>query len=134
MVAKKKATETTWNAGWREIGGIRKYYRSRWEANYARLLQFQLERGEIAKWEHEPETFWFDAIKRGTRSYLPDFRVTGLDGSVTYHEVKGWMDPRSRTKLKRMKKYHPHIKLVVVDSKVYKSLTKNANVIIPGWE
>ena len=28
----------SWKQGWREIGGIRKYYRSRWEANYARYL------------------------------------------------------------------------------------------------
>jgi len=124
----------TWKAAWREIGGQRKYFRSRWEANYARWLQWRKERGEITAWEHEAETFWFDAIKRGCRTYLPDFRVTELNGSFTYHEVKGWMDPKSVTKLKRMKKYHPHIVMILVDGPKYKQLTKNAGLIIPGWE
>ena len=88
-------------SGWREIGGIRKYYRSRWEANYARYLEFLKVNGEIEKWEHEPETFWFEGIKRGVMSYLPDFRVTEKNGDIVFHEVKGWMDARSITKIKR---------------------------------
>lgn len=124
----------SWKAAWREIGGIRKYYRSRWEANYARWLQWRKERGEIANWEHEPETFWFEGIKRGCVSYLPDFRVTELDGSLTYYEVKGWMDSRSKTKLRRMKKYHPQVKLIVVGVKEYKAFAKSAKLFIVGWE
>ena len=102
-------TKTTWKAAWHTIGGVKKYYRSRWESNYAKYLQFLLEHGNISKWEHEPETFWFNKIMRGCRSYLPDFRVTYPNGEVIYHEVKGWFDERSRTKLKRMAKYHPSI-------------------------
>ena len=58
----------TWKAGWREIAGRRIYFRSRWEANYARYLQWLKDRGEIVDWEYEPETFWFEKIKRGVRS------------------------------------------------------------------
>jgi len=65
----------SWGCGWRVIGGIRKYYRSKWEANYARYLEWLKSKGEIQGWLHEPETFWFDGIKRGCLSYLPDFRV-----------------------------------------------------------
>jgi len=125
---------TTWKSAWREIGGINKYYRSRWEANYARYLEFLKLNGNIKSWEHEPETFWFEAIKRGTRSYLPDFRVTNIDGSIEYHEVKGWMDDRSKTKLSRMKKYHPKIKLILIDAKQYKLIEKQVNKIVPLWE
>lgn len=124
----------TWKADWREIGGVRKYYRSRWEANYARYLEWLKQRGIIKNWEHEPQTFWFDAVKRGTRSYLPDFRVTELNGAVVFHEVKGWMDERSKTKLKRMKKYHPHIKLIVIDKTVYASIASKVARLIEGWE
>jgi hypothetical protein len=124
----------SWKAGWREIGGVRKFYRSRWEANYARYLQWLKERGEIADWKHEAETFWFDAIKRGVRSYLPDFRVTETSGAIAYHEVKGWMDDRSRTAIRRMEKYHPDTKLVVIDSKQYRSLASQLRGLIPGWE
>lgn len=124
----------SWKCGWRTIGGIRKYYRSRWEANYARYLQMLLENGDFSKWEHEPETFWFEGIKRGSVSYLPDFRVTRNDGTVYYVEVKGWMDKRSKTKLKRMKKYHPEVEIELVDSKRYQALARTAGKVVPGWE
>jgi hypothetical protein len=126
--------KTTWKQGWREIGGKNKYYRSRWEANYARYLDLLKGQKQIAEWEHEPETFWFEEIKRGCRSYLPDFRVTNLDGSIEYHEVKGWFDDRSKTKLKRMAKYHPHIKLRVIAKKEYSILVKQCSGIIKDWE
>lgn len=124
----------SWGAAWREIGGTRKYYRSKWEANYARYLQWLLEKGEIKEWKHEPETFWFEGIKRGCLSYLPDFRVVENNGSVVYHEVKGWMDDRSKTKIKRMAKYHPNVKLIVIDAKGYASLKKTIQPFIKDWE
>ncbi len=49
------------------------YFRSRWERNWARYLNFLVQHGEITGWEYEPKTFWFHKIKRGTRSYKPDF-------------------------------------------------------------
>lgn len=124
----------SWKAAWREIGGQRKYFRSRWEANYARYLEWMRGLGKVTSWEHEPETFWFDGIKRGAVSYLPDFRVVFPDGRVEYHEVKGWMDARSKTKIKRMKKYHPTTKLVVIDSKGYRALARAVSGLIVGWE
>jgi len=124
----------SWKADWREIGGLRKYYRSRWEANYARYLQWLLENKQIQKWEHEPQTFWFEGIKRGVMSYLPDFRIIENDGSVVFHEVKGWMDDRSKTKIKRMAIYYPNVKLIVIDSKLYKSLEKKAKLFVKDWE
>src|SRR4051812_46374772 len=71
-----------------------------------------------AVWEYEPDTFWFEKIKRGVRSYLPDF--IDMNGT-SYHEVKGWMDPKSVTKIKRMANY-PAVKLVVITGKEYKSV------------
>jgi hypothetical protein len=124
----------TWRASWREIGGKRKYFRSRWEANYARYLQWLKENGEIKEWEHEPETFWFDGIKRGCVSYLPDFRVTENDNSISYHEVKGWMDDRSKTKIARMAKYHPSIMLIVICAKQYRAIARRISALIDGWE
>ena len=82
------------------------FFRSAWEANYARYLNWLQQGGYIDRWEYEPVTFWFEKIKRGTRSYKPDFQV--WEGQKTYFvEVKGYMDPQSRTKLKRMVKYFP---------------------------
>lgn len=124
----------SWKCGWREIGGTRKFYRSKWEANYAYYLQWLKEKGQILDWKHEPKTFWFDGIKRGCVSYLPDFLVTELSGSEAYHEVKGWMDDRSVTKIKRMAKYHPNVKLIVIDKKGYAALKRSVQGIVPGWE
>jgi hypothetical protein len=124
----------SWKAGWRDIGDFRKYYRSAWEANYARYLQWLKEKKQILDWAHEPETFWFEGIKRGCLSYLPDFRVTEINGNVSYHEVKGWMDARSKTTIRRMKKYHPNVRLIVVDAPKYKLLASQISMLIDGWE
>lgn len=126
--------KASWKAGWREIGGVRKYYRSRWEANYARYLHLIHANNEIASWLHEPTTFWFEAIKRGTRSYLPDFLVTAHDGSEVYHEVKGWMDDASKTKLKRMRIYHPQVVIKLIERKEYMEIGKQYASQIPDWE
>lgn len=125
---------TSWKAGIRNIGGKDKYYRSRWEANYARYLEWLKKWGHIEDWQHEPETFWFEGVKRGNVSYLPDFKVTEKNGNIVYHEVKGWMDDGSKTKIKRMAKYHPHIKLLVIDSAAYRILARKMASIIQEWE
>lgn len=123
-----------WKASWHEFGGKRNYFRSRWESNYGRYLQWLKKHGEIADWEHEPDTFWFEGIKRGCVSYLPDFKVTNNDGSIEYHEVKGYMDAKSKTKIKRMAKYHPDVKLVVIDKKPYKEIQRKVGRFVSGWE
>lgn len=125
---------TTWKAGWREIGGVNKYYRSRWEANYARYLEWLKGIGQISGWAHEPQVFWFDGVKRGCVSYLPDFKVIENDGSEAFHEVKGWMDDRSKTKIRRMAKYHPGVRLIVIDAKAYEAIRKKVQPIIKEWE
>lgn len=120
-------------AGYREdLGNI--YFRSAWEANYARYLNWLIEKGQINRWEYESDTFWFDKIKRGVRSYKPDFKVWDRPESDPYYvEVKGWMDAKSKTKLKRMTKYHPDVRVDLFGAKEYRALKKWSN-LIPGWE
>ena len=132
--AREGRQKASWANGWREIGGKKNYYRSRWEANYARYLEWLKSRGEIADWAYEPETFWFEAIKRGVRSYKPDFRVWESDGSSKLHEVKGWMDARSKTTLKRMAKYHPQEEIVLIKEAQYKAIRLQVMHLIDGWE
>lgn len=126
--------KASWRAGWREVGGQRCYFRSAWEANYGRYLEWLREKGEIFAWAHEPETFWFEKIKRGVRSYKPDFRVTEIGGGIAYHEVKGWMDDRSKTCIARMRRYYPAVRLVVVDGRGYRAIRAKVAGIINGWE
>lgn len=104
-------------AGWHTVGEQRVYFRSKAEHRHALHLEMLRRAGVIAKWEHEPERFDFAGIRRGTTSYLPDFRVTYADGRVEYHEVKGWLDPKSKTQLARMKRYHPSVRVVLVNAK-----------------
>ena len=114
-----------------DLGGM--YFRSRWEANYARYLNWLKEQGEIKNWEYEPETFVFHGATRGALSYTPDFVITEKDGAVVYHEVKGWMDSKSKTKLKRMEKFYPEIKITVIDEPAYNAI-KKFSALIPEWE
>lgn len=111
------------------------YFRSSWEANYARYLNWLMANGNLYKWEYEPDTFWFESIKRGIRSYLPDFKLWDTKESVPYYvEIKGWMDDKSRTKLKRMAKYYPKVKVNVIERPEYKEIEKAVSGFIDGWE
>jgi hypothetical protein len=114
------------------IGGKTIFARSSWEANVAAYLQFLKDNNEIKDWEHEPKTFWFLKIKRGVRSYKPDFLITNKDGSQYYEEVKGWMDDKSKTKLNRMRIYYPEIEIRVLGKDRYSSISKNKS-FIPNW-
>lgn len=127
-------TRGAWKSAWRTIGEKTKFFRSRWEANYARYLELRKQNGEIKDWLHEPETFWFKDILRGTRSYLPDFKIIQNDDTHYWVEVKGQMDARSKTKLKRFKKYYPEERLELVDGKWFKEHFETISPLIPDWE
>ena len=120
--------------GWIDFGNGKKYFfRSGWEMNYAHYLEWIKKRGDIKDWFYEVDTFWFKNIKRGVRSYLPDFKIIENNGNFKYDEVKGWMDDRSKTKLRRMKKYYPEIRIDVIGSNEYKEIKKWSR-LIEGWE
>lgn len=114
-----------------DLGG--RYFRSSWEANWARYLNTRIVAGEIRRWEYESETFEFP-IRRGSRFYTPDFRVVYADGSMEYQEIKGYMDQKSRTKLKRMAKYHPSVSVVVIDAARYHRIEREVAAKVPHWE
>lgn len=110
--------------GWYVVAGKKMFFRSEWEWNYALYLNWLISKKEIDSWEYEADVFIFHNIQFGTRSYTPDFKVFNNDGSVEYHEIKGYMTKKSATQLKRMKKYYPEVKLVLVDGKCYNAIMK----------
>lgn len=122
------------HAGWREIDGEKYYFRSRWEANYGKYLAFLKQQKQIANWEHEPKTFWFEEIKRGVRSYLPDFQVFENDGTWHWIEVKGYYDSKSLTKIKRFRKYYPEEELRLVDKNWFSKNSKKLSLAVKNWE
>lgn len=115
-----------------DLGG--RFFRSKWEANWARYLTWLESVGEILGWDYECQEFAFPGIKRGARFYLPDFKVTNRDGSVEFHEVKGYMDQTSQTKLARMARYHPHVVVKIIDREAYTSIAREFRQRLPGWE
>ncbi len=120
------------------VGGKRadlgdKYFRSTYEANYCRYLEFLKKQEKVVEWLYEPEIFRFPGVKRNPISYTPDFRVTYPDGRTEWIEVKGWMDPTSSSKLKRMAKFYPDIKITVIGPDEYEAIAK-WKALIKGWE
>lgn len=118
--SKKKSRTFNSKASWKEIGGKRNFYRSTWEVKVANYLEFLKKNNLIFDWEHEPHTFWFENIKRGVRSYKPDFKVTNFDTTHYWIEVKGYYDSKSKTKIKRFGKYYPNERLMVIDREFFK--------------
>ncbi|RJQ44385.1 MAG: DUF1064 domain-containing protein [Gaiellales bacterium] len=114
-----------------DLGDI--YFRSTWEANYARYLVFLSKHGKVVEWQYEPEIFRFPNVKRNPISYTPDFKVTYADGRVEWVEVKGFWDSGSRSKWKRMAKFYPEIRITVIGKEEYKAIAK-WKALIPGWE
>lgn len=128
-----KDGKSTWKQDWAEIGGKRHFYRSRWEYRYALYLQLMKDNKYILEWYHEPHTFYFEGIKRGTNNYKPDFKVVFPDNNEQWYEVKGYMDAKSKTKIKRMAKYHPDIVLKIIDKVWFKENSKILKNIIKDW-
>ena len=91
--------------------------RSSWEANFVRVLNvYKID------FKFEPTVFPFP-IKRGTRAYTPDFFLVRNNEWI---EIKGYLDDKSKIKLKRFKRYYPDefAKLTCVISK-YSNEAKN---------
>lgn len=131
-ILRTERNNVTWKGKKRSINGKEIYFRSTWEANFARYLDASVSVGVIKSWEYEPDTFWFHKVQRGSRCYTPDFKIYSND-TYYYVEVKGWMDQKSKTKLKRMKKYYPEEQIVLVQRKEMKELDKLFGHL-EGWE
>lgn len=104
------------------------YFRSAWEANIARYFNYL-----GIEWQYEPKTFVFENITRGSVSYTPDFYLPKTDEWI---EVKGWMDGKSKTKLKRFEKQYPeeYKKLKLIQEKEYNEIKKKISMFIKNWE
>lgn len=82
--------------GYRQDIGIN--VRSNWEANFIRVLNIYK-----IDYQFEPTVFSFP-IKRGTKGYTPDFFFSRDQRWV---EIKGYLDDKSKIKIKRFKRYYP---------------------------
>lgn len=97
-----------------DLGGV--VTRSTWEANVLRILELW-----NIKWEFEPREFPFPLDIKGRSSmYIPDIYLTKTDEFI---EIKGLLDARGRSKLRKFKKFYPEefSKLTVIISKSNKA-------------
>lgn len=132
-IVKKYWYENNWKESIRIIGGKEYLLKSSYENNFALYLEMLKIQGHIKKWEYEPDKFYFSKVKRGLKAYIPDFKITNNNGSIEYKEVKGYMDSKAKTKLKRFAKYYPHLKLTVID-KTWFDAFKKKRIELKGWE
>lgn len=98
------------------VGSRKITFKSQAELSFAEHLELLREAHQIQYWGYEPHgsAFWFEGIRRGVHSYKPDFLVVTNSREVQWYEIKGYLDSRSVTKLRRMRKYHPQTKIVLV--------------------
>jgi len=109
-------------------GGIRKdlnhYFRSRWEANFARVLNYL-----NIRWEYEIKRLWNNS---GTSSYLPDFYLNDLN---MFAEVKGWeKDAVIVRTYEVMQDNNLLDNMLVINGPIYKMLSHKYSKLIPEWE
>lgn len=127
--AKKRIFHAKAGAKGKKRNGV--YYRSKWEYNVSLWLDELKRRGEIIEWCYEKTEFEFP-VKRGTRFYKPDFKITEVDKSY-FIEVKGFLDTKSITALTRMGKYYPQVMVLLMDKKRYSEIESEFS-ILEGWE
>jgi hypothetical protein len=127
-----------WGGRRRGLAGVRPdlgdvCFRSSWEADWARQLEFWKVHGNVTRWEYEPESFLLP-FKGGARRYVPDFKVWYPGTIIEYHEVKAVVDSRWRQALRGMRRFHPHVRLRVVDGRCIALLHETMTAHIAGLE
>lgn len=163
---RKKSPRTTAASNYARVkGGVRKdvhpiyYFRSPTEANFARILQYH-----NIEYKFEERAFTFEGYKTKPHVYVMDFEILSKprrhkkeapeELTMGFYEIKGYMNPASRNKLRRLKKQYPEefkTTCVVVYDKykkkdiefceklgyrymIYKEMEKEYKDKIPTWE
>jgi len=130
----KQKQKDSWKTGKRTVAkhvgcGITKHredldrwFRSNWEANYARILNYQ-----GIKWVFEPQRF-----DLGECTYLPDFYLPDEDRWI---EIKGYVRPEKEEKVAyQLKEFSKTHNLTIIGIKQYKQLEREFKYLIPNWE
>ena len=73
------------------------------EAAYAALLEQRKQSGEIHHYQFEAMALKLAKLT----TYTPDFFIINADGTIEYHEVKGWWMSSGRVKIKVAAEMHP---------------------------
>ncbi len=104
--------------GYRE--DLNHFFRSRWEANIARLFDYF---GII--WQYEPNRFRLNNFV-----YIPDFYLPEFD---KYVEISGFVREKKATKISIFNEKFPN-KLIHIDGTEYTILDNIYSDLVPSWE
>lgn len=97
------------------------YFFSRWEANFARILNLR----EVP-WVFQPRVFQLE-----TQKYTPDFYLPASD---EYIEIKNFLSDYSKRRDEEFRRCFPHIKLSLILKADYLKLQATFASLIKGWE
>lgn len=84
-------------------------YKSKWEQEYADILQARLLTGEIRWWKYEALRF---RLAAGAMVTI-DFAVVAKDGTFEMHEVKGQWREAAKVRWKFLLEHYPFVFLLV---------------------
>lgn len=117
----RKKTNTRKRA--RKKGGFRSLFEKGFAENLKRRnIPFTFETEKIK---------WMPPVKEKT--YLPDFLLEKLDGSIMYIETKGVLTISDRVKLVCIKEQHPDIDLRIVFQNANNKIRKGSPTSYKDW-
>lgn len=114
--------------GWEVVNNKNIFFASQGEYRYYLYLDFLKKHKSIKDFEYQPKSFDFSQwIKHGTNRYRVDFKIIENNGEEIWIEIKSTnnldkMDQKSRTKIKRFKKYYPKLIFRIITTKEIKTL------------
>lgn len=94
---------------------------SRWEANFARILNLL-----NIKWQFQPRTFDLGSQKYTPDFYLPEYNI--------FIEIKNFLSDFSIERDQKFRKFYPDIKLLLITKEEYLDLQSNFAPLIKNWE
>jgi hypothetical protein len=97
------------------------YFFSRWEANFARILDLM-----AIKWVHQPARFQLKVQKYTPDFYLPDFGI--------YVEIKNYLSEYSSNRDSQFRELYPHLNLSLILKPEYLKLQEKFAPLIKEWE
>ena len=97
------------------------YFFSRWEANFARILNLLR-----VKWVFQPETFNLETQRYTPDFYLPDYR--------SYIEIKNFLSNYSLNRDQEFRKLYPDKNLILILKDNYIKLQEDFSPLIENWE
>jgi hypothetical protein len=97
------------------------YFFSRWEANFARILNFL-----GMRWKFQPKVFQLE-----TQKYTPDFYLPDAD---EYIEIKNFLSDYSKNRDEEFRRCFPNIKLTLILKPEYLKLQEKFLPLIKTWE